>query len=406
MLRKTLLALAVASALVACGKSSKEPEKAGASASATAAASKDGKGGKDAPPAVLSLAPEDMLTIETNALASGPVITGSVQPERKADLRAEVSAVVLQVMKENGEAVKKGDILVRLDETSIRDALNSADEATRAAQQSLEQATRMFERQKTLRSSGMVSTQALEDSEIRRNNAQSELAGAKSRSVAAHQQLTRTLVRAPFDGIVSERKVSNGDTAAIGKELIKVIDPVSMRFEGLVSADKIGVVKVGQPVRFRINGYQNRDFMGRVKRVDPSANAVTRQVEVLVEFAGKDMPGVAGLYAEGRVESDVANALMIPDSALVTNGDHTYTWRVNGKVLSKAALNMGVRDPRTGQWEVRSGLAAGDRVLRVPNSGYKDGQGVELTAPKVAAAGNGAAQASAAPASSTAAKGN
>jgi len=404
MLRKTLLALAVASALVACGKSSKEPEKAGASASATAA--KGGKDGKDAAPAVLALAPEDLLTIESNALASGPVITGSVQPERKADLRAEVSAVVLQVMKENGEAVKKGDILVRLDETSIRDALNSADEATRAAQQSLEQATRMFERQKTLRSSGMVSTQALEDAEIRRNNAQSELAAARSRSVAAHQQLTRTLVRAPFDGIVSERKVSNGDTAAIGKELIKVIDPASMRFEGLVSADKIGVVKVGQPVRFRINGYQNRDFSGRVKRVDPSANAVTRQVEVLVEFAGKDMPGVAGLYAEGRVESDVSNALMIPDSALVTSGDHSYTWRVNGKALSKAPLTIGVRDPRTGQWEVRSGLAAGDRVLRVPNSGYKDGQGVELTAPKVAGSGNGAAQASAATSPSTAPKGN
>ncbi|MQA23775.1 efflux RND transporter periplasmic adaptor subunit [Rugamonas rivuli] len=403
MLRKTLLALAVASALVACGKSSKEPEKAGASASATATASKDGK---NATPAVLSLAPEDLLTIESNALASGPVITGSVQPERKADLRAEVSAVVLQVMKENGESVKKGDILVRLDETSIRDALNSADEATRAAQQSLEQATRMFERQKTLRSSGMVSTQALEDSEIRRNNAQSELAGAKSRSVAAHQQLTRTLVRAPFDGIVSERKVSNGDTAAIGKELIKVIDPASMRFEGLVSADKIGVVKVGQPVRFRINGYQNRDFSGRVKRVDPSANAVTRQVEVLVEFAGKDMPGVAGLYAEGRVESDISNALMIPDSAMVVNGDQSYTWRVNGKALNKVVLNIGVRDPRTGQWEVRSGLAAGDRVLRVPNSGYKEGQGVELAASKVAPAGNGAAQASAAPAPSTAPKGN
>jgi RND family efflux transporter MFP subunit len=401
MLRKTLLALAVASALVACGKSSKEPEKAGASASATAAA-KDGKDAKDAKAATLSLAPEDLLTIETNALASGPVITGSVQPERKADLRAEVSAVVVQVMKENGEAVRKGDVLVRLDETSIRDALNSADEATRAAQQSLEQASRMFERQKTLRASGMVSTQALEDSEIRRNNAQSELAAAKSRSVAAHQQLTRTLVRAPFDGIVSERKVSNGDTAAVGKELIKVIDPASMRFEGLVSADKIGVVKVGQPVRFRINGYQGRDFAGRVKRVDPSANAVTRQVEVLVEFAGKDLPGVAGLYAEGRVESDVANALMIPDSALVTSGDLTYAWRVNGKALSKATLAIGARDPRTGQWEVRSGLAAGDRVLRVPNSGYKDGQAVVLALPK-AAAGNGAAQASAAPG---AAKGN
>ena len=60
-------------------------------------------------------------------------------------------------------------------------------------------------------------------------------------------------------------------------KLIKVIDPSSMRFEGLVSADKIGVVKVGQPVLFRVNGYPGQNFSGKVKRVDPAANAVTRQ---------------------------------------------------------------------------------------------------------------------------------
>ena len=370
MLRKTLIALAAASALVACSKHAKEPEKAGAG---------------DAKAVTLQIAPEDTILVQSNALASGPVITGSIQPERKADLRSEVAAVVLQVMKENGEAVKKGDVLVRLDETSIRDALNSADEATRAAQQSLQQAERMFQRQKTLLASGMVSTQSLEDAEIRRNNAQSDLAGAQSRSVAAHQQLSRTTVRAPFDGIVSERKVSNGDTAAIGKELIKVIDPASMRFEGLVSADKIGEVKVGQPVRFRINGYPGKDFAGRVKRVDPAANPVTRQVEVLVAFADSGLPQVAGLYAEGHVESDVNEALMIPDSAMIQAGDHSYAWRVNGKTLSKADVHIGVRDPRTGQWEVRSGLAAGDRVLRVPLSSYKDGQRIELSVPKASA---------------------
>ena len=58
-------------------------------------------------------------------------MTGSIQPERKADLRAEVSTVVLQVLKENGEAVKRGDVIVRLDETSIRDNLNLANDATK-----------------------------------------------------------------------------------------------------------------------------------------------------------------------------------------------------------------------------------------------------------------------------------
>ena len=386
MLRKTLLALAAATALVACSKSAQEPGKNGASASATASAAKEGdKDAKKEPAVTLQVAPEDTITIQSNALASGPVITGSIQPERRADLRAEVSAVVVQVLKENGEAVHKGDVLVRMDETSIRDSVNSADEATRAAQQSLEQAQRVFERQKTLRASGMVSTQALEDAEIRRNNLVSDLAGAKARSVSARQQLTRTVVRAPFDGIVSERKVSNGDTAQVGKELIKVIDPTSMRFEGLVSADKIGVVKTGQPVLFRVNGYPGQNFSGKVTRVDAAANTVTRQVQVLVAFAEQAQPRVAGLYAEGRVESESSASLMVPPSAVVQAGDSNYVWRIKGGTLAKVALTVGARDERSGEWQVLSGLASGDLLVRVPASNFKDGQKVEMSAQKAVA---------------------
>lgn len=367
MLRKTLLVLAVATAVVGCSKSAKEGEK------------------KDAA-VTLQVASEDTLVVQSSALASGPVITGSIQPERRADLRAEVSAIVIQVLKENGEAVSKGDVLLRLDETSIRDNVSSAEEAARAAQQSLDQTQRMLERQSTLRSSGMISSQALEDVELRRNTAQSELAAAKSRLVTARQQLGRTVVRAPFDGIVSERKVSNGDTAQIGKELVKVIDPASMRFEGMVSADKIGVVKVGQPVLFRVNGYPGQNFNGRVKRVDPAANAVTRQVEVLVAFAESAQPRVAGLYAEGRIESQTNAALTVPQSALVQAGDVNYVWRVKNGAMSKAMLGIGTRDERTGNWQVLSGLAAGDTIMRVPGSNFKEGQKVAFIAPRASKA--------------------
>ena len=370
MLRKTLLAIAVATALAGCNKSAEEAKKKEAAAKAANI--------------TLQVASEDTLVVQSSGLASGPVITGSIQPERRADLRAEVSAIVLQVLKENGEPVKKGDVLLRLDETSIRDNVNSAEEAARAAQQSLDQTQRMLERQTTLRSSGMVSSQALEDVELRRNTAQSELAAAKSRLVTARQQLGRTVVRAPFDGIVSERKVSNGDTAQVGKELVKVIDPASMRFEGTVSADKIGVVKVGQPVLFRVNGYPGQNFAGTVKRVDPAANAVTRQVEVLVSFAGPAQPRVAGLYAEGRIEAQVNAALTVPQAALVQAGDVNYVWRVKNGVMNKAMLGIGTRDERTGNWQVLSGLAAGDTIMRVPGSNFKDGLKVAFIAPKVA----------------------
>ena len=373
MLRKTILVIAIGVALGACNKGPTDADK---------------KGGKDDTPAVqLSIYPEDTLTVQTNGLSSGPVVTGSVQPERRADLRAEVSAVVLQVLKENGETVKRGDVLVKLDETAIRDSLNSAEASSRSASQALEQAERQVTRMKTLRASGMTSVQAMDDAEVRRNGAASEVAAARSRAALARQQISRTLVRAPFDGVVSDRKVSAGDTASPGKELVKVIDPGSMRFEGRVSADRIGVVKVGQPVSFRINGYAGQEFRGVVKRVDPAANPVTRQVEVLVAFApGAEQPRVSGLFGEGRIEAETTAALMLPESALVKAGDKAHAWRIKGNALNKADLVIGARDPRTGFYEVRQGLTAGDVVLRAPSSAFKDGQKIQMARAKVASA--------------------
>lgn len=374
MLRKTFLVLAIASTLAACSKESNEPAKAGAPATAKA------NGGKNLPTS-LTVAPEDILTVKSNAMTSGPVVTGSVQPERRADLRAEVSAVVLQVLKENGDTVRKGDLLVRLDDTAIRDALNSADEAARAASQAFEQAERTLTRMKTLRESGMTSVQAMDDAQVRRNNAQSDLAAAKSRAATARQQLARTAVRAPFDGVVSDRKVSAGDTAAIGKELVKVIDPNSMRFEGRVSADNIAHVRSGLPVTFRVNGYGDQEFRGVVRRVDPAANDVTRQVEVLVAFA-KDspQPRVSGLYAEGTILADARDAVALPEQAVVRAGDSAYAWRIKDNQLQKASVKLGARDARTGYYEIKEGLATGDIVLRSPSSNFQPGQKIVMSA--------------------------
>ncbi|MFA6310903.1 MAG: efflux RND transporter periplasmic adaptor subunit [Sterolibacterium sp.] len=367
MLRLIFSVLVFAAVLTGCGKMLEKADK---------------NAGTPSDPTVL-IAAEDLLTVRSGSLASGPVITGSIQPERRADLRAEISAVVLAVLKENGESVKRGDLLVRLDDTSIRESMTSAEAAARSAAQNFDQAERQFQRLKTLRGSGMASMQQLEDTEIRRNNAQSDLVAAQARAVQARQQLQRTEVRAPFAGIISERKVSAGDTAQVGKELLKVVDPTSMRFEGFVSADKISSVKVGQPVTFRVNGYDKQPFAGNVRRVDPAANPTTRQVEVLVGFVDGIQPRVSGLYAEGRIEAGSSQVLMIPDAALVRNGDKTYTWRIQDNKLSKVDLAIGERDARRGDFAVLRGLADGDQVVRNPISTLKDGQKV-LAASKAA----------------------
>lgn len=329
--------------------------------------------------APLLLSPEDLVTVSSNALASGPSITGSIEAERRADLRAEVSAVVLAVLKENGDPVRRGDLLVRLDPTAFRDSLMSAEASARAAELAYEQAERQYQRMLQLRKEKMISAQQLEDAEIQRNNAKSEREAARARVVTARQQLERTEVRAPFDGLVSDRKVSAGDTAAVGKELMKVIDPTSMRFEGHVSADSIGEVAAGQRVHFRIQGYGDTNLVGTVTRVNPAANAATRQVEVLVRFDDPaQMPRVAGLYAEGRIETRSMEALTIPAASVVREGDDTFAWRLKDGALEKVKLDLGARDPRTGHYPINNGLVEGDAVLRYPGSTLKDGQHAQL----------------------------
>jgi membrane fusion protein (multidrug efflux system) len=362
-------------AVAACGRGTDKPDAASAAAAAGAA---------------LLIAPEDVYAVSSKAMASGPSITGSVQPERRADLRAEVSAVVLAVLKENGDSVRRGDVLVRLDATAIRDALTA-----------FEQAERQFQRLKTLRASGMASTQQLEDAETRRNNAQSDREAAHSRMVQARQQLQRTEARAPFDGIVSDRKVSAGDTAQIGQALLKVIDPHSMRFEGLVSADRIGSVKAEQNVVFRVSGYVGEEFVGKIRRVNPAANATTRQIEVLVDFAEGRQPKLAGLYAEGHVETEKTTALALPGTVLVRDGDKTSVWRLKDGTMQKVAVDIGQRDPRSGDFLVKGGLTDGDRILRHPTTLLKDGQKFEMSA--AAAPGAVTANAVAPPASTAAA---
>lgn len=330
----------------------------------------------------LILGNEDILQIGTSDHGTGPVISGSLQPEIRADLRAEVSAVVLKVHKENGEMVRKGDLLVTLDNAVLRDNLSSAEESLRAAAQSLDGAERQFQRIKSLQAQGMVSTQGLEESEIKRNAAQSEFVAVKARVAAAKQQLDRTEVRAPFQGVVSARKASAGDTAQIGKELIQVIDPSSMRFEGQVSADQMGVVKIGQRVNFRINGVaQTGDQLGSqgtVKRIDGAANPVTRQVSVIVAINAKDRPPVAGLFAEGVIETLIKPAVMISESSLRREGDKVFVWVLDSNKIVKRGIQLGDRDTRLGAWVVKGGLTAGEKVLRSASSSLKDGQQFKL----------------------------
>jgi len=364
---RSLVVLSLAALLVACGSGSEQVGDSEATVQSQAAT----------PALPMLITQQDLVEISTSQIASGPVISGSLQAQKQADLRSEVSAIVMQVLKDDGDTVEKGDLLVRLDDTAFRQALSSAQEAERVAQQGFDQADRHLNRLKTLSSTGAVSIQDEEDAELRRSTTQSELAGARTRVVQEKQQLTRTEIRAPFAGVVGGREVSNGDTAQIGKALLKVIDPNSIRFEGYIPSDQIRMIEIGQVVNFRVNGQSDQEFEGRIERINPMADPSTRQVGVQVAITGEyDL--TVGLFAEGRVQTEVRQGISVPESSLVRQGDEVYVWRIQDGVLNKIAVVLGDRDTQSGAYAIDRGLADGDMVLRHPLGALVDGARVEL----------------------------
>lgn len=328
---------------------------------------------------VLSLMSADLVKVAQSELSQGPMISGSLQPVTKAELNAEVSGIVTKIMKDNGDSVKAGELLVQLDQTTYRDKLMSAQESERSASVTADQAQKQLRRMQQLNKQNLVTAEILEAAEIKANQASSDLASAKARLVEARQQLERTEVRAPFSGVISARKTSAGDTAQIGKALMVVIDPSSMRFEGFIAADQVGSVKVGQTVNFKVNGYPNQRFSGSINRINPQANELTRQVQVFVELSKQDSL-VAGLYAEGFIDVASQQSVMLDASSIVREGDNTFVWTVANSRLTKTPVTLGARDPRFGTYQVIAGVKVGDDILRHPVGGVKDGIAITLAA--------------------------
>src|SRR3990167_8934066 len=358
-IKLTLIALCIATTLAACSK----PEVAKVHE-------------ESAKP--LQLVAQDLLRLSESTLSRGPVISGSLQPVVKAELNAEVSGIVMQVLKDNVDLVKTGDVLVKLDQTAYRDKLLSAQEAERSAAVTLEQSNRQLKRMQSLSKQSLVTQEGLEAAENKANQAQSDLASARARLVEARQQMEKTDVKAPFSGVVATRKVSAGDTAQIGKGLMVLIDPASIRFEGYVAADRVGQVKVGNKVTFKVNGYTGQFFTGTVERINPLANESTRQVQLLVTMDLKEQSLVAGLCAEGHVEVQNSNALMVPESALVREGDKSFVWQFTDNELKKTEVELGSKDERWGTVELLSGVISGAQILRHPQGALSDGSKAEL----------------------------
>jgi membrane fusion protein, multidrug efflux system len=327
--------------------------------------------------AIVTVGPENIAVATLAELRSGPPISGSLEPEQAATVRAEVSGSVLQTYSEAGQRVKRGQLLARLDDSSVRDAFLSAKSAVRSAETALELARRNAERSERLAKAGAVADRDLETAQWDVTNAEGTLADARARLANAQEQLEDTRVRAPFDGIVSERQADAGDVVQVGAALFSIVDPRHLRLEASVPAGQVGRLRRGDQVEFTLSGL-DRKINGRIERINPVVDSATRQVRIYVAVPNLDQSIVAGLFAEGRVASDTKRAVAVPLNAIDTRGNTPRVHLVKAGRVSESQVQLGVRDEAAELVEVVAGVAQGDTALLGTAQGITPGSRIRV----------------------------
>ena len=313
--------------------------------------------------AAVTVGPENVAVVSMKQIETGPEMSGSLEPDREATIRAEVNGAVLQTLADQGTRVAAGAVLARLDDTGFRDAYLSARSGMTSAQSGADLARREADRAEKLLAAGAIADREAENARRANIAAQSQLADAKARLTQAEKQLEKTTVKAPISGVVSVRNVSAGDLASPGTALFTIVDPSSMRLEGSVPTDQMSAVRLGMPVTFTVQGYPGRDFTGRITRINPVADPTTRQVRILASIPNVGGTLVGGLFAEGRVSSESHSGLVVPITAVDQKGFAPTATRVKNGKAEKVSVRLGLEDPATETIEVLSGLAQGDTVL-------------------------------------------
>ena len=324
---------------------------------------------------------ENVVVIASQEIRTGPTLSGAIEAERVATVRAEVPGAVLETMAEPGQRVAEGAVLARLDDSAIRDQALSARAAVATASNANDIAKREVERAEALEKAGAIATRDLERARNGALAAATQLANATAMAASADKQLAKTRIVAPFGGIVSARQVNAGDVANVGGALFTVVDPSTMRLEASVPADALRDIKVGLPVEFTVAGYEGRRFTGRVTRVNPTADAATRQVRIFATIPNDGQALVGGLFAEGRVATEIRSAAVIPLTAVDERGVRPSVMRVKGGKVEKVEVELGLRDDQTETVEVRSGVAAGDTLLLGTARGLTPGTPVKVSVP-------------------------
>jgi len=319
--------LAVAAALVGCGKPAAEPGK--------------GRAGGDRP-----------VTVTLQVVRPQPFVDtlqalGTVRARESVTVTANVSEKVQAVHFDSGDSVRAGAPLVTLSGQAEQAQLGEAQAAAN-------EADKLYRRQSELAAQQLIARSQLDTQRAARDAANARVAQMRA-------QLADRVIRAPFGGVLGLRQVSPGSLVTPGTVITTLDDVSTVYVDFPVPETQLAQVAPGQHLTGSAAAYPGRRFDGSVATVDARVDATTRALTVRGAFANADRALKPGMLLSVDIARAERSALLVPEIAVVQVGAESYVYRVRDGKAERADIVMGAR--RDGRVEVRSGLSAGDTIV-------------------------------------------
>jgi membrane fusion protein (multidrug efflux system) len=288
---------------------------------------------------------------------------GTLQSDESVWIASELAGRIVEILFAEGQNVKKGDVLVRLD-----DALAQVELIDAQAQVELAEAN--YRRVSTLAETGSATQRA-------RDEAQTELARARAVFELISARIDKLSISAPFDGTVGTRKFSVGAYIEPGVEIVNLekIDRLKVDFK--VPELFYSQIKIGQTVEMTLDALAGRTFTATIYTIDPMLDVNGRALNVRAILDNPGMELRPGFFARLVVKGgDARSVVMVPEESIVPRGDEHLLYVVEGDHAVERTVKLGAR--RAGAVEILEGLQAGEVVVTAGHTRLKDGSKVEI----------------------------
>ncbi|HEX8664074.1 MAG TPA: efflux RND transporter periplasmic adaptor subunit [Beijerinckiaceae bacterium] len=304
----------------------------------------------------------DVDTVRTGRIVELRDSVGTVRAYESITVTVKGSGIVEEISFQEGQKVKLGDVLLRLDSDERRADIEQAKAESRRAAAQRDELKLRLDRAVALSRTGAGTGAQVDDLTAQVKTLESAMASAEARRKAAEARLDDLIVRAPFAGRLGTRSVSVGAYVSPGMRITTLDDLSRVRLDFAVPENVLDRLKVGQTVRALSAAFGQRGFEGKVAIIDTRVDPVTRSVRLTADFDNPDEALKPGMFLSVALEVTVKNdAVVVPEEAIVGEGLRHLIYVVKDNAVERRVVRIGQR--QEGRVEVVDGLKPGETIV-------------------------------------------